>query len=456
MRTSAQTSGSAPRARGTTRQNLPPAVQSLHLRELNAEPLLLHLLIISGYTGEKWRKPRTPNVVYASILCDIYKRDKNKPHRAASKLDERDFFTLQECLGLAAWRGNGRTLSDADYAAIRDLHGSAQLYKFKDFQAAELPNVALQSFTRRDLGGSEGYEFIHKSFGEYLAARGLLEAGLSVRHHDRGAAASTAGKHSPGLGRTYRPRRAYRGSPALPWRTRRGATVSNQKFRGRSGKGARTPSALLTGWHKRNVTRHRVDPDAEWPDFKTTQRCSEAALLAVLDALNSVVRAGRLTKDHDAGPVVIATDFGGKSRAALHFLNRVRPTPEHPVRRALGCLALDEARLDWAFLGRGEPGRGAPVWGEPAQGVPGRGGPVPGAPGRGEPVAGEPDRGAPRRGVPGRGGAGLGEPAQGASGRGAGRGEPSRGAPGRGEPGPGEPGRGVPGLHRPERLPMCR
>jgi hypothetical protein len=43
---------------------------------------------------------------------------------------------------------------------------------------ADLSNVALLFYTRKDEEGGRGYEFLHKSFGEYLTARGLFNAFL--------------------------------------------------------------------------------------------------------------------------------------------------------------------------------------------------------------------------------------------------------------------------------------
>ena len=153
------------------------AVTAEQLGELNAEPLLLHLLIVSGYSGEKWRDAAdNHNLIYESIFEKIHARDQTKSN--APNLDRSDFFTLLECLGLAAWRGNGRTGSAEEFARIRDLHCSTkQKTRFKADTATELGGVAVQFYTRHDVDG-QGFEFIHKSFGEYLAARALLAAAL--------------------------------------------------------------------------------------------------------------------------------------------------------------------------------------------------------------------------------------------------------------------------------------
>ena len=93
---------------------------------------------------------------------------------------EADFFTLMECLGLAAWRGNGRTGTDADFEELRDAHAGDE--RFRDRDTASLKNVALQIHTRQSAGDDKGFEFIHKSFGEYLAARALLSRAADLSY----------------------------------------------------------------------------------------------------------------------------------------------------------------------------------------------------------------------------------------------------------------------------------
>jgi hypothetical protein len=82
-----------------------------------------------------------------------------------------------QCLGLAAWRGGGRTGDEATFISVRDTFlQPAILDKAQRCGAADLSNVAILFYTRKDEEGGRGYEFLHKSFGEYLTARGLLSA----------------------------------------------------------------------------------------------------------------------------------------------------------------------------------------------------------------------------------------------------------------------------------------
>jgi hypothetical protein len=101
-----------------------------------------------------------------------------KPTRIhLNDLGQEGFHSLMQALGLAAWRGGGRTGDEATFTSVRDTFMRPDLLKkAKDCGAADLSNVALLFYTRRDEEGGRGYEFLHKSFGEYLTARGLLSA----------------------------------------------------------------------------------------------------------------------------------------------------------------------------------------------------------------------------------------------------------------------------------------
>ena len=162
---------------GTPERKPPEAVCDRHFEDLNAEPLLLHLLLLSEYAEDQAQAARdNRSLVYENIISRIHKRNKTKEHHAAKELKKDDFFLLMECLGLAAWRGNARTGSDADFKAVRKAHAGRTERKFEDLPSAKPESVLLQIHARRDLVGGEGYEFIHKSFGEFLAARAVVSA----------------------------------------------------------------------------------------------------------------------------------------------------------------------------------------------------------------------------------------------------------------------------------------
>ena len=82
-----------------------------------------------------------------------------------------------EVFGLAAFRGNGRTGDHKEFKYLRKRYANHKTERdiYSKLDGAKLENVALMVHSRQEIAGA-GFEFVHKSFGEYLAARALLGA----------------------------------------------------------------------------------------------------------------------------------------------------------------------------------------------------------------------------------------------------------------------------------------
>ena len=177
------------RVNGTPQYEVPPAIHDEQMSELNVEPLLLHLLIISDFCGDRWNEAiDNRNLVYEDIFRKVFIRNKKKKLDAYKRLDEVHFFELMEIFGLAAFRRNGRTGDHEEFERLRERYTSSKTNKrmYSGLDGADLKNVALMTHSRQEIEGA-GFEFVHKSFGEYLAARALLGAadGLQLSwHHD--------------------------------------------------------------------------------------------------------------------------------------------------------------------------------------------------------------------------------------------------------------------------------
>jgi uncharacterized protein YjbI with pentapeptide repeats len=160
--------------------DIPESFKAEALGDLTVEPLLLHLLIISGFAGEKWKlAAENRNRIYEKIFRDIHARNQAKLDGRLKSVTAEVFFSLMETLGLAAWRGNGRTGDADDFNELRILHmGERSIRKLGvNSEVSALENVAMQIHTRQGYA-EKGFEFIHKSFGEYLAGRALISAGV--------------------------------------------------------------------------------------------------------------------------------------------------------------------------------------------------------------------------------------------------------------------------------------
>ncbi len=154
----------------------PLAFENDDLRELTSEPLFLLLLILTDYMGEAATEvAKNKNRVYEDILKRIHQRNVMKEHQATLGVDEHDFLSLMETVGLATWHGNGRTGTDEDYRRLRGIYlGAEEDSRLDLLPGAGLKSVALQIHARKGEERLSGFEFIHKSFGEYLAARAVL------------------------------------------------------------------------------------------------------------------------------------------------------------------------------------------------------------------------------------------------------------------------------------------
>lgn len=141
--------------------------------ELSHEPVLAYLLILSGRLDKKANLDdvaENKNIIYQDVLQKLLPRHwGTEQHPGTEGLQADDFLFLLSCLGLAAWLGGGRVGRNEDFVKIRD-HCAPNVKDF-DQEVASLKNVATQFYTTSD----GAYEFVHKTFGEYLAARGILK-----------------------------------------------------------------------------------------------------------------------------------------------------------------------------------------------------------------------------------------------------------------------------------------
>ncbi|MEP3786064.1 hypothetical protein [Ascidiaceihabitans sp.] len=167
------------KAKGLPAEDVPDSVTHEDMAELNVEPLLLHLLLISDFATTRWREAaNNRNYVYEDILTKIYDRNATKPPMNKTDLSCDDFFRLMECLSLSAWRGGGRTGDEKSFGKLRKAYRVGKNWRrVIDLPIAHLENIALHIHTRLD-SERVGFSFIHKSFGEYLAGRAVFRTAL--------------------------------------------------------------------------------------------------------------------------------------------------------------------------------------------------------------------------------------------------------------------------------------
>lgn len=324
------------KSQGLSKSDPPEAVTNDALSDLNVEPLLLHLLILSDYCEGSWKEAaENRNLVYRDILSKIHQRNV-KERKTGMALDEDAFFLLMECLGLAAWRGNLRTGDEAVYNTIRDLH-AVSLKSKEVFKNSDLKSMVLQTHARKVDGAEPGFEFIHKSFGEYLTARALITLGQRTQRKmmneddplDEESAASEWVKLVGDAELTPELIRFLRDE------ARRVSDVEKLEA---------VQSALerLLSWAVTNGMPVQFTSPGSFRAKETAQRCAETALLAVSTSVayqraRLAPKKARLKIDWAAAP-------------PIHFLHRIHATTGGCSRLVLGPLVMKQEDLMRADL----------------------------------------------------------------------------------------------------------
>jgi len=180
-------------AKGKHYDGLPPELDKDNLVEITAQPLLNYLVALS-FERDKLRfsKDTNLNEIYADLLDAVYERGYEKHgYRLTEGIEKYEFIAILEEIALACWHGDGRTTSVKE---IEDHCDNSGLRQILDRFQATLQEDSRASITRlltafyfRESGEirnrEKTFEFTHKSFGEYLTAKRIIE-GVRLIHED--------------------------------------------------------------------------------------------------------------------------------------------------------------------------------------------------------------------------------------------------------------------------------
>jgi uncharacterized protein YjbI with pentapeptide repeats/GAF domain-containing protein len=172
-------------ASGSRYTGLPTELDQGNLIEITAQPLLNYLVALSFRRGRlKFSVGTNLNAVYADLIKAIYERGwAEHQHTAIQGIKEEDFARILEEIALAAWHGNGRTTT---VQAIEDHRGTSNLKKLLDRFELGYHQDSRTGITRLMIAfyfrqsehhssDEKAFEFSHKSFGEYLVARRIVQ-----------------------------------------------------------------------------------------------------------------------------------------------------------------------------------------------------------------------------------------------------------------------------------------
>ncbi|WCT78891.1 pentapeptide repeat-containing protein [Novosphingobium humi] len=166
---------------------VPEAFSNDRLEGITNEPLLCYLLALSGFANQQWELAAdNRNRIYHSLMESIYQRGwgdgaikRLGPGRTLSK---NNFIKLMETIALAAWLGGDtRVASEEKFEeAIRITDAEEAWSSFTNDNGQDVTNLAMNFYLKSNDRNQRGFEFTHKSFGEYLASRALLSVATEV------------------------------------------------------------------------------------------------------------------------------------------------------------------------------------------------------------------------------------------------------------------------------------
>jgi hypothetical protein len=172
--------------------SVPPAFRSARLKDLTHEPLLCYLLTLAGYATEHWElAAENRNRIYGALIESVYERGWGDGARKrlgpGRNLKRGDFNKLMETIALAAWLGgDSRVASETGFEeAVEITEAQDAWQEFSKDNGSDVTNLAMNFYLRSSEKSQRGFEFTHKSFGEYLAARAILNVADDVAAEGR-------------------------------------------------------------------------------------------------------------------------------------------------------------------------------------------------------------------------------------------------------------------------------
>ena len=162
---------------------MPKALKRDDLFELSREPLLLYFLVfVAAWEGASSETEFNRNTIYTKVLQRFHKRECEKEHSNLAKAlrdYKKAYEPVLQCLALAAWYdGSTRkgVISDVEIA-IRAVDEDGELEKaFRSTVGEQDPAFgASLAFHLKPTPDGKTFEFLHKSFAEYLVARRFVD-----------------------------------------------------------------------------------------------------------------------------------------------------------------------------------------------------------------------------------------------------------------------------------------
>ena len=175
-------------------RNLPLELRNENMDKITSEPLLNYLVALSWQKDPEYFNENTNiNDVYHQLMLAVFERDydPSKKHRGTGDLAFDQFLQILEEIAICAWQGgDSRVTTERMIEEHINKRGLKKV--LDDYKASAKSGVSrlLTAFYFRKFGKDETdfqddtFEFTHKSFGEYLAARAIVEL-IKATHEQR-------------------------------------------------------------------------------------------------------------------------------------------------------------------------------------------------------------------------------------------------------------------------------
>jgi uncharacterized protein YjbI with pentapeptide repeats len=167
------------KAKGCDYSKLPDELDRGNLREITAQPLLNYLVALSYEKNTvKFTPNSNLNEIYADLISKVYQRvwaKNHNPHIQGVK--EKDFVQILESIAIAAWHGGDvrvTTLSEIEKYCDRSIIDNILKIFSQGKEASFIRLLTAFYFRHGGKNSEKTFEFTHKSFGEYLAAKGIV------------------------------------------------------------------------------------------------------------------------------------------------------------------------------------------------------------------------------------------------------------------------------------------
>jgi uncharacterized protein YjbI with pentapeptide repeats len=176
--------------KGSPNHNLPIELQGGEMDEITKEPLLNYLVALSwdDDNPDKFKNANINNV-YHELITRVNKREyAPEKHKASGDLHPDAFIEILEEIAICAWQGGDARVTTVrkieKHIKDRGLESSLENYKAsaKSGVSRLLTAFYFRKFGKEDT--EDTFEFTHKSFGEYLVARAIVEL-IKATHEER-------------------------------------------------------------------------------------------------------------------------------------------------------------------------------------------------------------------------------------------------------------------------------